>query len=149
MAFPLAAIPIIGSIIEKVMDKVAPDKLSDEQRLRLQAEVEKALREDDADIDKAFREFVVQYEGAAVDMPRFIQVLRGSVRPVLTYAATFYFGYIVHMWLTSGTMPGNSELAIKLVFYVTTLMLFFWFGERAVQRSGVGEFLKDWGNNKK
>ena len=149
MAFPLAAIPIIGSIIEKVMDKVAPDKLSDEQRIRLKAEVERALREDDADLEKDFRDFVVEYEGAAEDMPRFIQVLRGSVRPVLTYASTFYFGYIVHMWMTTGDMPGNSEMAIKLVFYCTALMLFFWFGERAVQRSGLGDFLKDWGNNKK
>jgi len=149
MAFPLAAIPIIGSIIEKVMDKVAPDKLSDEQRLRLKMEVEAALREDDADLERAFREFVVEYEGAAKDMPRFIQVLRGTVRPVLTYASTFYFGYIVHLWLTTGEMPGNSELAIKLVFYCTTLMLFFWFGERAVQRSGMGDFLKNWGNGKK
>jgi hypothetical protein len=143
MALPLAAIPIIGGIIEKVLDKVAPDKLSDEQRLRLKMETERILRADDSDMDEAFRNFVIQYEGAAADMPRSIQILRGLIRPVMTIAINGFLFYIIWHWFVGANLPDGSELALKIMFALALLVNAFWFGEKMVIRSGLADILKN------
>ena len=44
----------------------------------------------------SFRDFVVAYEGRGEDVHPIIQILRGSVRPVLTYAlaGAFIYGFL-------------------------------------------------------
>lgn len=146
MALPLAAIPIIGDLLGRVIDKIAPDKMSEAEKAQLKVEAEKALRSDEFDTDEAFRKFVLAYEGAATDMPKSIQVIRGLVRPLITYVTNGFFFYIVWLWFTGGSadLPENSDMAIKLVFAVTLLVDGFWFGEKMVIRSGLGDLLKNW-----
>ena len=146
MALPLAAIPIIGDLLGKVIDKIAPDKMSEQEKAMLKVQAAKALRDDDFDTDEAFRKFVLAYEGAAADMPRFIQIYRGIVRPTITFVANGFFFYIIWLWFTGGaeSLPPNSELAIKCMFGVTLLVDGFWFGEKMVMRSGLTDLLKNW-----
>lgn len=144
MALPLAAIPILGDLIGKVLDKVAPDKLSPGDRLKIEAEIARAVRSDEGELEDAFRQFILEYEGRAADMPRFIQILRGTVRPVLTYAFSAFFLTIVWAWLMGDiTLTGpDVSTAVKLVFACTALTLGFWFGDRLLQRSGLLDVLK-------
>lgn len=146
MALPLAAIPILGDLLGKVIDKIAPDKMSEAEKAQLKVAAEKALRDDEFETGEAFRQFVLAYEGAAADMPRFIQIVRGLVRPLITYVANSFFFYIVWLWFTGGSadLPPNSEMAIKLVFAVVLLVNGFWFGEKLIQRSGLNDLLKNW-----
>lgn len=142
MAFPLAAIPIIGGLLDKILDKVAKDKVDDATMEQLKQEAQRMLSDEGQEDIEQFYNFVIQYEGKASEHGRFIQWLRGSVRPVLTYVFSGYFIYIVHTWLTGESLPPEALTAVKLVFGINLLTLAFWFGERALQRSGVVELLK-------
>jgi len=148
MALPLAAIPIIGGLIEKILDKVAPDKMSQAEKAQLVVDAQNALRSNELNTDEAFREFVLAYEGAAADMPRFIQVYRGLVRPTITFAVNGFLGYIIWMWFTGTNLPEGAELALKIMFALALLVNGFWFGEKMVMRSGLTDLLKNWNNGK-
>jgi hypothetical protein len=142
MAFPIAAIPIVGGLIDKILDKVAKDKVDDATMEKLRQEAQRMLKDEGQEDLQQFYNFVVEYEGKASEHGRFIQWLRGSVRPILTYVFAGYLVYVVQVWLMGDTLPENSDLALKLIFGVNLLTLGFWFGERALQRSGVVELLK-------
>ena len=70
-----------------------------------------------------FNKFMLDYEGAAKDLPKAIQVLRASVRPLLTY---LLIGTTV--WL----VWGGKEIPTML-YQLDMLCCIFWFGERAVK----------------
>lgn len=142
MAFPLAAIPIIGGLLDKVLDKVAKDKVDDATMEKLKQEAQRMLSDEGQEDLQAFYNFIVDYEGKASEHGKFIQWLRGSVRPILTYIFSGFFIYIVYTWITGEKLPEDSLTAVKLVFAVNILTLGFWFGERAIQRSGITELLK-------
>ena len=148
MGLPLAAIPIIGGLIEKILDKVAPDKMSQAEKAQLIVAAQKALRDDEFGTDEAFRKFVLAYEGAAADMPKFIQVYRGIIRPTITIAVNAFLFYIVYFWFTGVNLPDGSELALKIMFALALLVNGFWFGEKMVMRSGLTDLLKNWNNGK-
>lgn len=142
MALPLAAIPIIGSLLDKILDKVAKDKVDDATMERLHQEAQRMLSDEGQEDLQAFYNFIIDYEGKASEHGRFIQWLRGSVRPILTYVFSAFFIYIVFTWITGEDLPEGSLTAVKLVFGINILTLGFWFGERAIERSGIAELLK-------
>lgn len=162
MALPLAAIPIIGGLLDKILDKVAKDKVDDATMEQLKQEAEKMLRDEGQQEIQQFYDFVLDYEGRAEDHGRFIQWLRGSVRPVLTYVFSGCFLYIVYLWATGGSVPldpdtlklmaenpgfalqvaQNQKIAFQFIGLCTLLCLFFWFGGRAVRDSGILEMFK-------
>jgi hypothetical protein len=144
VALPLAAIPIIGNLLGKILDKVAKDKISDADRAALKLEAEKLLSDEGQEDVKAFYDFVVQYEGAGALMPKGIQYLRASVRPVLTYVFAGFFVWIVWHYITATGLPEGTDvaLAVKLIFATNLITLGFWFGEKAIERSGLVELLK-------
>lgn len=142
MAFPLAAIPIIGGLLDKILDKVAKDKVDDATMEQLRQEAQRMLSDEGQEDLQAFYNFIIDYEGKASEHGKFIQWLRGSVRPVLTYVFSGFFIYIVFTWMTGEKLPPESLTAVKLVFGINLLTLGFWFGERAIQRSGIAELLK-------
>lgn len=142
MAFPVAAIPIVGGLLDKILDKVAKDKVDDATMEQLRQEAQRMLRDEGQEDLQQFYNFVIEYEGKASEHGRFIQWLRGSVRPVLTYVFSGFFIYIVFTWMTGEKLPEGSLTAVKLVFGINLLTLGFWFGERALQRSGITELLK-------
>ena len=148
MALPLAAIPIIGGLIEKILDKVAPDKMSQAEKAQLVVDAQNALRSDEFNTDEAFRRFVLAYEGVAADMPKFIQVYRGIIRPTITIAVNGFLFYVVWVYLTGVNLPDGAEIALKIMFALALLVNGFWFGEKMVMRSGLTDLLKNWNNGK-
>jgi len=142
MAFPVAAIPILGGLLDKILDKVAKDKVDDATMEQLRQEAQRMLMDEGQEDLQAFYGFIIDYEGKASEHGKFIQWLRGSVRPILTYVFSFFFIYIVITWITGEKLPEGSLTAVKLVFGVNILTLGFWFGERALERSGITELLK-------
>ena len=142
MALPAAAIPIIGSLVGKIIDKVAKNKVDDKTREELKTAAMIAVSDEDQEDIRQFYDFVVRYEGAAADMPRFVQVLRSLVRPVLTFVFAGYMIYVVQVWLLGDTLPENADLSVKIIFAINLLTLGFWFGERAVERSGILDLFK-------
>jgi hypothetical protein len=124
---PLLLQPAID-IVSKVLDRVIPDKTQAER-----AKVEYAMlvaQQEQTEVD-SFRKFVVEYEGEgnAVAIP--LQLLRGSVRPVLTYALAGLYGWgFLH--------PGTFTLdGMQGLFQLNLISLGFWYGERALSNLGL------------
>ena len=122
---------IIGSLLkvgENVFNRIFPDA---EQAAEATREFEKELKNIDLEKDSAFREFVVAYEGKGEAVHPLIQILRGSVRPVLTYtlAGFFLFGFINPSLVDAET--------IELLWKLNLISLSFWYGERALSNLGL------------
>lgn len=122
---------IIGPIVDlagKVFDKILPDK---EQASRAKSEfIQRAADLEQHDID-SFRDFVVKYEGEGDKIHPVIQILRGSVRPLLTYflVGCFAYGFI--------NPDAVKEETMKMLFNLNLLTAGFWFGERALKNLGL------------
>jgi hypothetical protein len=120
-----------GQTVGKVFDRLAgliPAGEEEKAKLRLEAEkmaadmaaAETAQRFQE---DESFRNFVLGYEGKAEAMPPAIQILRSSVRPLLSYLLV-----TTTAWLVWHGQPIPTEL-----HQLDLLCLAFWFGERAVR----------------
>lgn len=124
---PLLAGPIIN-LIGNVFDKVFPDK---EQADRAKKEFMVQSASLDQAEQKEFHDFVVAYEGGGDNVHPYLQLLRGSVRPVLTYALAGLFGYgFIH--------PSEfSPEQMQGLFQLNLISLGFWYGERALKNLGL------------
>ena len=120
----LDLVKAISGIAGQVLDKFLPDKLSDEQREQMRLRAEKMARDAVLQDEELFRKFVLEYEGRARDMPRLIQVLRASVRPVLTYLLA---GTTVWLVWQGKEIP-------QMLFQLNLISLGFWYGERAARK---------------
>jgi hypothetical protein len=119
-----------GATLGKVFDRAAaliPPGEAEKQQMALQMRQE-AVAEAQAEIrlaleeDQSLRGFMLSYEGASKDMPRGIQVLRASVRPILSYLLVTSTAWLV--W--------NGRAIPTELHQLDLLCLAFWFGERAV-----------------
>ena len=109
-----------------VVKRIWPEPMTEEK----EAEVQQSL-------EGTFRNFVIQYEGAAKDIPKPILYLRSLIRPVFTCM----IGYIDFLYFSSTTVAWGPE-KIALLKAINMIVLFFWFGERAVTNSGIIGLLK-------
>lgn len=109
-----------------VIKRIFPEKMSEEK----EAEVKGSL-------EQTFRTFVIEYEGAAKDLPKPILYLRSLIRPVFTCM----IGYIDYMYFSAVAGSWAPE-KIALLKAINMIVLFFWFGERAVTNSGIIGLLK-------
>lgn len=116
-----ALLPLLQPAIEKTLDLIPDPKAKEKARQEMVKEIEKA--------EGSFRDFVVAYEGRGDQVHPVIQILRGSVRPVLTYllAGAFIYGF-----LTRDFDPDTMEMLWQL----NLLSLGFWYGERALKNLG-------------
>ena len=117
-----ALLPLLQPAIEKTLDLIPDPKAKEKARAQMVEEVAKA--------ESTFRDFVVQYEGAAKDVHISIQILRGTVRPVLTY---FLAGAFIYGFLTRNV----SDDAMEMLWQLNLLSLGFWYGERAMKNLGL------------
>jgi len=123
MGFPiLDAIGQVSNVVGGVMDRLWPTD-GDKQKVetaktQMKIAVQEALLKENSQ----FRSFMLDYEGKAKDLPVVIQILRASVRPLLTY---LIIGTIA--WLTWNGRPIPTQL-----HQLGLLCAGFWFGERAV-----------------
>lgn len=124
---PLLLAPLF-KLGEKVFDRVLPDA---EAKAKAKADFAMQLTAMDQADEDSFRDFVVAYEGAGDKVHPAIQILRGSVRPILTYclAGIFAWGFIHPNDIDQGTM--------QMLFQLNLLSLGFWFGERALKNLGL------------
>ena len=119
-----ALLPLIGGIADKAFDRLWPDKTeADKAKAALLAE---AAKLEHADI-QSFRDFVVAYEGSGDKVTPGLQLLRGSVRPVITYAL---FGLLAYGFVNPDKI--NPE-TMNLVFNLNIISMGFWYGERALK----------------
>lgn len=123
-----ALIPLLGGLADKAFDRLWPDKTeADKAKAALLAE---AAKLEQADI-QSFRDFVVAYEGAGDKVDPWLQRLRGSVRPLLTYflAGLFAYGFVNPDKINQDNM--------QLLWQLNLLSLGFWYGERALKNLGL------------
>lgn len=122
-----AILPGLIGIGEKVIDRVIPDK---EAAAKAKAEFAKQTALLDQQEVREFHNFVVQYEGRAADVHPALQILRGSVRPVITYAlaGAYIWGFLHPTTFTPEVMTG--------LFQLNLISLGFWYGEKALKRLG-------------
>ena len=132
MAFdPITA--VVG-LIDKGLDKFVGDKMSEKDREQLKQNMEIFAAKEARAESGAFRDFVVSYEGAAKDVPKIIVLLRALIRPLFTILV----GWLDYLYFTGqGFTPEQGDLLKS----VNVIVLFFWFGERAVTNSGIVEKL--------
>lgn len=123
-----ALMPTLTKLGDKVIESVFPDAESQNKaRKEWQAQIAQI---DQAEID-SFRDFVVAYEGAGDKVHPYLQFLRGSVRPCLTYFLAFAYVYcFVH--------PTEfSPDTLQQLWQLNLLSMGFWYGERALKNLGL------------
>ncbi len=86
------------------------------------------------EIDNNFRDFVVQYEGAAKDVSPAVQFIRAIIRPFISIWAVGLISYLMfanpaHISLVAQNMEAIPDKLWDIFFIVFA----FWFGGRAVQ----------------
>lgn len=113
----------VGKVAGKVIDRVLPEQMSEAERAKLKFQAELMTRELLLKEESGFRQFVLEYEGRAKDVPPVIQVLRASVRPVLTYIFA-----LTTIWLV-----WRGQEIPTMLYQMDLIMIAFWFGERAVR----------------
>ena len=113
------------------------------EMMKMQSELlekKSALRLQELDKQAEIKETEGLYKHDAIDAGGFVNALRGSVRPVITYA---FFGLFVAVqivvMLKVMAEGGNWQDAIPLMWTPETQGLFaaimsFWFGNRAVSK---------------
>jgi hypothetical protein len=123
----LLAKPILD-IVGNVLDRVLPDK---EAAAKAKLEfTTQAAQMDQAEVSE-FHDFVVSYEGAGDKVGPGLQFLRGSVRPVLTYALACLYGW---GFLHPGTFTAEH---MQGLYQLNLISLGFWYGERALKNLGL------------
>jgi len=130
----------ILNVVGKVSDKFFPDKTKE---LEFKNKLALAMMEEASKDNSEFKKFMLGYEGKLEDIPKSMQILRTSVRPVITYTVVgaYVYGFL-HP--TAFTVQQMSTLSS-----VTLLILAFWFGERTIQHLGLVDVLKEKVNAKK
>ena len=85
----MALDPITGimNLIDKGLDKFVMDK---GQKEKLASEMKVFAMQESIKADGIFREFIIKYEGAAKDVPKFIVYLRALIRPLFTIATGYF-----------------------------------------------------------
>lgn len=135
-------ISTISDLVKTGLNKFVRDKMSEKDAAELEQNMEMFLLKEAREENSAFREFVVQYEGAAKDyinvpiVGPLILVLRGMIRPVFTWAV----GYWDYLYFT-GTTSDWADEKIALLKAINIIVLMFWFGERAIKNTGLMDLL--------
>ena len=126
-------IEAILNLVGKIADKFFPDK---DIKLKFQHELALEMMREASRENSEFHNFFLQYEGSFNTLPKSMQILRASVRPILTYVSmgAYIWGFLHPETFTPQQMALLNNLLL--------LMLAFWFGERAVKNLGLVDLLK-------
>ena len=123
-----------------IADKLFPDadkKIeTKQQKEQFEAMYRMALLEEALKENSEFRKFMLEYEGRLIDIPKPVQYLRSSVRPVITYIAT---GSYIYGFLHPERFTPEQ---LSMLHGILLLILGFWFGEKAIVRTGLVDLLK-------
>lgn len=133
---PLSVVSAISSVVQTGLNKFLPDKMDEADKAKLQASLQQYVMENALKEDSDFRNFVLQYEGKAEDVPKIIVLIRSLIRPGITIAVT---GAYIHGWLNPLAFTVEQMMVLKPALLIC---LIFWFGDRALQKSGILDVLK-------
>jgi len=134
MAFdPISA---VFGLVETGMDKFLPDAMSEKEKADVALKMKSFVATQVASENSDFRNFVLQYEGAAKDIPKSLVWLRSSIRPIITYLSCGAYGY---GWLHPEAFTVEQMLLLKPVVLI---VLSFWFGEKIITRTGLLDVMK-------
>ena len=126
---------LLDTIIDtgtSIFERVIPDKTAASAAARdFEIEIRKMTTADDS----AWRQFVLEYTGKITDIPKPVQYLRSLVRPVLTFVIS---GAYIYGWLHPEVFTPEQMVVLKPAML---LVLAFWFGEKALSRSGLVDVL--------
>lgn len=144
-----AALEVAGSVASKVIESLA--KLGEGHTGKKEKEIilQQALYEHLKSEGSTFHDFFLAYEGSAADQHVIIKVIRGLVRPLLTLYLVALFSWFGYRWMSVDVerMDAFMQL-IKMVFAMNVVSLVFWFGDRAIQRTGLMDMAKTWAKNR-
>ncbi len=143
MAFPIALIGPLVNLFKKGIDKIAPDKVSQEQKLKLVQDFQLAVQDNKDEFEADLRQFFLEYEGRAADLPRSIQIIRGALRTVVTYCTFAAFLAVICSWVFGWfELAEGADQGIRYLFYLTMVVISWWFGDRFIQRSGFADLMR-------
>ena len=85
------------------------------------------------------RNFAIQYEGSAEQIPKWLLVVRSLIRPTVTILTFGWFMAIltVDLWNLATRVEGYEMLLTQLpqgFWWILGIILTFWFGGKAVER---------------
>ena len=145
---------ILGSLLPSIVDifkrkmelkyEIELTKVQIEASLQ-NAQITLDIQESKADIADA--ESVRSYD-SNIDGGKFINSLRASIRPVITYSFFFLFVVVKLTQLIVAVDSGeNASAALLAIWDQDTMSLFgaimgFWFGSRMLERMGYGGISK-------
>ncbi|KKM91887.1 hypothetical protein LCGC14_1224000 [marine sediment metagenome] len=126
----LNPLELVANLIKTGLDKFVGDKMDEVDRKQLESDMIQFVSTQAFQQNSDFRKFIVEYEGAAKDVPKLIVYFRSLIRPIFTCLV----GYLDFLYFTSATMTGDQADLLKAV---NIIVLTFWFGERAITNSGI------------
>jgi len=120
----------IGAVVNTFLNKEGV-ALDPEQRAALEMKIKEqvmATMDEAGQADADWRDFMLAYEGAADDQHVAIKLLRGSVRPIITYAVIIELFILLNGWtsITIDNVPAQFWTVVQMV-------LGFWFGGRMLE----------------
>lgn len=110
------------ALIAKVVSKVLPGKSK-----KASEEIAESIARTDSEIQQRVvsdMDRMLEYEGKASIMPKFIQVVRGLVRPIVTCAVITVFLRAVIL----------KDMPIERLWIVTLSVITFWFCGRLAEK---------------
>jgi len=133
-----------GGFLGKILDKI---KMDPADKRKMEAELQTELWSFMQTQEDQFRNFVLDYEGKATDIPRWVLGIRSTVRPFLTYAFSgLWIGLAVYVFLHSADFTPAQVAQVDQwgdwLFKLVTITLIFWFGEKVVERTGLVDIFK-------
>lgn len=120
---PLTLINPLTKVAGEILERVWPSPEDKQNLEHAKTQMVLALQQQALSEDSDFRHFMLAYEGAAKDLPKSMQILRSSVRPILTYLLVG-----TTLWLVWQGSPIPTTLR-----QLDLLACGFWFGEKAVK----------------
>jgi hypothetical protein len=131
---------VVGPTLEKYFEFKGKEtektiKLEEFELMKkqIEAEMQLKLQEEINRPDSEFKKFMMDYEGKATEMPRAVQIMRGSVRPLVTYWSLGLITWII-MSAGAGSAIGENMAGMPDQLWWIFLAVFgFWFGGRAME----------------
>ncbi len=113
---------------DKIIDNF---KLEPKEKLKAKVHIrELALKESDS-----VRQFALDYEGRAKDVPKWILILRSTIRPLITIIMTLSLMSFLFYDIFNLLKNGNADFVMSKLpnayYVILGIVLGFWFGGKA------------------
>lgn len=137
-------------LLDGILDKIAPDKMSDGEKAQHRYDYEQAMQASITTQMSAFYDLVKTQMSSKINV--VVDTFRGLVRPVITMTAWGFYCYIkwilvhsLNSWFEAAIkVPGADQLALTKEFALAAFNFYdflllstiigFWFGGRELQR---------------